>query len=213
MIRVFIADDHRMVREGFTRIIERHSDMEVAGEAASVEELFRRLDGREGGEGDVLILDISMPGPGFLPTMDRLASEHRDLPVLVVSMHPEEDWAVRALEAGAAGYLSKKHGGEELAEAVRRLHAGSRYVSRDLADTLARRLGPEGAGPPHEALSRREYEVLCLLGSGRMVKSAALELGISPKTVSTYRARILEKMGLGNTADLIRYVVEHDLTF
>lgn len=213
MIRVLIADDHRMVREGFTRIIERHSDMEVAGEAASVEELFRCLEERGDGEGDVLILDISMPGPGFLPTMDRLASEHRGLPVLVVSMHPEEEWAVRALEAGADGYLSKKHGGEELAEAVRRLHGGSRYVSRDLADTLARRLGPGGGGPPHEALSRREYEVLCLLGSGRMVKSAARELGISTKTVSTYRARILEKMGLESTADLIRYVVEHDLTF
>jgi DNA-binding NarL/FixJ family response regulator len=160
---------------------------------------------------DVLLLDISMPGPGFLETMDSVRQKYPEIRVLVVSMHPEERWATRAFQAGAAGYLTKAHSAEELADAIRRVHEGGRYVTPTMAERLASHLGPGGEAVGHEGLSRREYQVLCLLGSGKMVKSAAKELGVSPKTVSTYRTRILEKLALRSTADLIRYVVEHDL--
>ena len=208
MIRILIADDHSMVREGLRRIVEGHSDMEIVLEAADGGEV---LDALRSAEVDVLLLDISMPGPGFLETMDRVRKDHPEVRVLVVSMHPEERWATRAFQSGAAGYLTKAHSAEELAEAIRRVHQGGRYVTPTLAERLASRLGPGGGTVGHESLSRREYQVLCLLGSGKMVKSAALELGVSPKTISTYRTRILEKLGLRSTADLIRYVVEHEL--
>jgi DNA-binding NarL/FixJ family response regulator len=208
MIKVFIADDHSMVREGFRRIIDGHPDMEIVAEAAEGSEVLPRL---EAGPADVLVLDISMPGPGFLQVMQSLQKKHPLLPVLVVSMHPEEHWATRAFQSGASGYLTKAHSAEELAEAIRRVHQGGRYVTPSLAERLASQLGPGAAKVGHEGLSRREYEVLCLLGSGKMVKGIAHQLGLSPKTVSTYRTRILEKLNLRSTADLIRYVVEHEL--
>lgn len=209
MIRLVVADDHQMVRQGFRRIIEAHADMEIVAEAAEGTELLRAL---EGVTADVLILDITMPGPGFLPVMDALRGRFPRLPVLVVSMHAEEQWAVQALKAGASGYLTKTHSAEELAEGVRRIHAGGRYVTASLAEALARHFGPRGAVAPHDSLSRREFEVLRGLGSGRMLKTVAEEMALSPKTVTTYRKRILEKLGLQSTADLIRYAVEHDLT-
>jgi len=208
LIRVFIADDHGMVREGFRRIIDDHQDMEIVAEASDGTEL---LDSLESARADALVLDISMPGPGFLEVMETLRSEHPRLPILVVSMHPEEHWATRAFQSGAAGYLTKAHSAEELAEAIRRVHQGGRYVTPSLAERLASQLGPGAGRSGHETLSRREYEVLCLLGSGKMVKGVAHQLGLSPKTVSTYRTRILEKLELRSTADLIRYVVENDL--
>jgi DNA-binding NarL/FixJ family response regulator len=209
VIRVLIADDHSMVREGLRRIIEGHQDMEIVAEAAEGGEV---VAGLTSSGADVLVLDISMPGPGFLEIMEEVRTTHPDLPVLVVSMHAEERWAVRAFQCGASGYLTKAHSAEELAEAIRQVHRGGRYVTPSLAERLATQLMPGGGGVAHEALSRREYEVLCLLGAGKMVKSIAHELGLSTKTVSTYRARILEKLSLGSTADLIRYAVEHDLT-
>jgi DNA-binding NarL/FixJ family response regulator len=209
LIRLVVADDHQMVRQGFRRIIEAHPDMEIVAEAAEGTELLRAL---EGAAADVLILDITMPGPGFLPVMDALRGRFPRLPVLVVSMHAEEQWAVQALKAGASGYLTKTHSAEELAEGVRRIHAGGRYITASLAESLARHFGPGGAMAPHDSLSRREFEVLRRLGSGRMLKTVAQEMALSPKTVTTYRKRILEKLGLQSTADLIRYAVEHDLT-
>jgi DNA-binding NarL/FixJ family response regulator len=208
VIRILIADDHSMVREGLRRIVEGHPDMEIVLEAADGGEV---LDSLRSAEVDVLLLDISMPGPGFLETMDQVRKDYPEVRVLVVSMHPEERWATRAFQSGAAGYLTKAHSAEELAEAIRRVHQGGRYVTPTLAERLASHLGPGGGTVGHEGLSRREYQVLCLLGSGKMVKSAALELGVSPKTISTYRTRILEKLGLRSTADIIRYVVEHEL--
>ncbi len=210
MIRVFIADDHSMVREGFRRIIDGHSDMEIVAEASDGTELLGSL---ESVRVDVLVLDISMPGPGFLETMEVVNGQHPRLPILVVSMHSEEHWATRAFQSGAAGYLTKAHSAEELAEAIRRVHQGGRYVTPSLAERLASRLGPGAGMSGHETLSRREYEVLCLLGSGKMLKGVAHQLGLSPKTVSTYRTRILEKLQLRSTADLIRYVIENDLEF
>ncbi len=208
MIRLVIADDHQMVREGLRRIVESHSDMEVVAEAAQASEVQEILGDVKT---DVLILDISMPGPGFLPLMEKIAKKHPDLPVLVVSAHAEEPWAVQALKAGAAGYLSKAHSAEELAEGIRRIHGGGRYITASVAEVLAVRMGPRGSEPAIQSLSEREVQVLQKLGSGKMVKTVAWELGISSKTVSTYRTRILEKLNLRSTADLIRFAVENDL--
>lgn len=208
MIRLCIADDHQMVRQGFRRIIEAHPDMEIVAEAAEGVDLLRAL---ERVPVDVLILDITMPGPGFLQVMEALRQRFPSIPVLVVSMHAEEQWAVQALKAGAAGYLTKTHSAEELAEGVRRVHAGGRYITASMAEALARHVGSGRGGPPHDSLSRREFEVLRRLGTGNTVTSVAREMALSPKTVTTYRKRILEKLNLRSTADLIRYAMEHDL--
>jgi DNA-binding NarL/FixJ family response regulator len=208
MIRLIIADDHELVRQGLRRVIERQPGMEVVAEAQSGQEVVELVETREC---DVLVLDISMPGPGFLSTLERVRALRPRLPVLVLSVYPEEDWALRALRAGAAGYLSKTHSVEELTAAIGRLQRGGRYVSEALAERLAFALGPDFERPAHEVLSNREYEVLCLLAQGKLVKEIAARLGISPRTVTTYRARLLQKLGLTTTADLIRYVVEHDL--
>ncbi len=207
MIRLAIADDHCMVREGFRRIVEAHADMEIVGEAARGEEIPGLL---EGCRPDVLLLDISMPGPGFLTTMSAVKEGFPRTRVLVVSMHAEEHWAFQALKAGADGYLTKARSAEELAEGIRRVHRGRKYITSELAECLALNLGSGRPASP-EALSLREFEVLRQLGAGKMVKTVARELGISPKTVSTYRFRLLKKLGLSSTADLIRYAVDHRL--
>jgi DNA-binding NarL/FixJ family response regulator len=208
MIRLVIADDHRMVREGLRRIVEANPDMQIVAEAADGHELREIL---RGSEADVLLLDISMPGPGFLPLMEELRKGHPGLPVLVVSMHAENLWAVQALKAGAAGYLAKTHSAEELAEGIRRVFAGGRYITPAVAETLALHLGPQGEEPAIQSLSQREFQVFQKLGAGKMVKTVASELGLSSKTVSTYRMRILEKLSLRSTAELIRFAVENDL--
>ena len=208
MIRLLIADDHPIVREGVRRIVDDCLDMKVVGEAVDGDDLRTKLDTIEA---DVLLLDISMPGPGFLSVMERLRAEHSATRVLVLSVHSEDQYALRALRAGAAGYLTKEHSPLELAEAIRRIDRGGKYITPTLAEKLAFDLDPAADRPPHEALSDREYQVLCMLGSGNSGKEIGAKLALSPKTVSTYRARILEKMKLKTTADLIRYVVEHHL--
>ena len=208
MIRLLIADDHPIVREGLKRIVADCVDMQVVGEAADTDEALARA---KSADVDVLLLDISMPGPGFLNTMRRLRTEQPGLAVLVLSVHPEEQFAVRALRAGAVGYLTKDHTPEELGEAIRRVYRGGRYVSESLAENLAFELGPDAEVLPHELLSEREYQVLCRLGSGKSVKAIASELCLSPKTVGTYRTRVLEKMKLTSNAELIRYTVQHGL--
>jgi len=208
VIRLIIADDHEMVREGFRRIIEAHADMKIVAAVPDGAGLQTVL---EETEADVLLLDISMPGPGFPRLMEWIRKKYPQLAVLVVSMHQEDHWAVQALKVGAAGYLTKSHSAEELAAGVRRVHAGGRYITPSVAESLAARLGPSGGEPSHASLSRREFEVLQKLGAGKMVKTVAREMDLSPKTVSTYRMRILEKLSLDSTADLIRYAVEHNL--
>ena len=204
-IRVFIADDHPIVREGLRRILNDRSDIRVVGEAASGEEIFESLE--ESGA-HVLLLDISMPGPGFLETMRQLRDA--DVKVLVVSMYPEEQFGLRALKAGAAGYLTKDQSSEDLVDAIRRVHSGRRYLTETLADRLADELA-DGGGEPHEELSEREFQVMQMLGEGMTIGEISDRLSLSPKTVSTYRTRILRKLDLRTTADIVRYAVENEL--
>lgn len=204
-IRVFIADDHPIIREGLRRILSDRSNIRVTGEAGTSEEIFERLDETEV---DVLLLDISMPGPGFLETMRRL--REGSVKILVVSMYPEEQFGLRALKAGAAGYLTKEQSSDDLVEAIRRIHTGRRYLSESLADRLASELA-QGEGEPHEELSEREFQVMQMLGRGMTIGEISDRLSLSPKTVSTYRTRILRKLDLRTTADIVRYAVENDL--
>jgi DNA-binding NarL/FixJ family response regulator len=206
MIRIYVADDHPVVREGLKRIIADATDMRVVGEAATGEQVLAEIDRRV----DVLLLDISMPGPGLLTVIRQTRARHPELRILVLSVQPEELYAERALRAGASGYLTKDQSPAELAGAIRRVHAGRRYVSEAVAEVLAQRVAQIEA-PPHESLSNREYEVLALLGSGMSVKDVAEKLSVSAKSISTYRARVLGKLDITSTAELIRYAVEHDI--
>ena len=208
MIRLFIADDHPVVRAGLRHIVEQDPDVIVTGEAASGYDL---LDALTRTITDVVLLDVSMPGMSFIETLKRLRDEHPSVKILVLSVHPEDQFAVRALRAGASGYVTKDHSATELLDAVRRVFRGSRYVSDTLAERLASFVDPRFEGMPHERLSDREFEVLRSLGTGLSVKEAADELHLSPKTVSTYRTRLLEKMGLSGTADIVRYVASPNL--
>jgi two-component system invasion response regulator UvrY len=208
MIRLLIADDHPIVRAGLRRIAEEDRSISVTAEASSGDEALAAL-GKTAV--DVVLLDVSMPGAPFTETLARMREDHPTVRVLVLSAHPEDQWAIRALRGGASGYLTKDHSPDQLVEAVRRVHRGGRYVSAALAERLAVSLGSHSRGVPHELLSDREFEVLRRLGTGRSVKEVGAELRLSPKTVSTYRTRLLEKMQLTSTADLVRYVAQHGL--
>jgi len=208
MIRVAIADDHPIVREGLRRIVSEDGGISVVGEASSAVELFRLLGSAPI---DVVLLDVSMPGNTFVDTLKDLRRVHPSVKVLVISAHPEDQWAMRSLQAGAAGYLTKDHSPEQLVLAIRRVARGGKYVSETMAERLAGMVDSGRARAPHETLSDREFEVLRALGSGMMVKDVAVQLRLSAKTVSTYRTRLLEKMGLKTKADLVRYVVTHNL--
>lgn len=208
MIKLLLADDHPVVREGLRRVVAGSPDIVVVGEAATADELLAQVD-RVGPE--VVLLDISMPGPGLFEVLRALRDRRPAIRTLVLSVHPEGQYAVRALKAGAAGYLTKDQAPQELLVAIRRVHGGGRYLSQALGEKLAlgRSSGEETA--PHEQLSDREFEVLRLLGAGSSVGDIARRLSLSPKTVSTYRARILAKLKVKGTAGLIRYAVEQDV--
>ena len=208
MIRLLIADDHPIVRSGLRRIAEEDRDISVTAEASNGQEALEAL---RRAVVDIVLLDISMPGTPFIDTVKRLREEHPTVRILVLSAHPEDQWAVRALRAGASGYLTKDHSPDQLVEAVRRVFRGGRYVSPTLAERLASQLGPEFAGAPHELLSDREFEVLRRLGAGHTVKEVAAALRLSPKTVSTYRTRLMEKLRVSTNADLVRYAAEYGL--
>jgi DNA-binding NarL/FixJ family response regulator len=208
MIRVAIADDHPIVREGLRRIVSEDGGISVVGEASSAVELFRLLSSAPI---DVVLLDVSMPGNTFVDTLKDLRRVHPSVKVLVISAHPEDQWAMRSLQAGAAGYLTKDHSPEQLVLAIRRVARGGKYVSETMAERLAGMVDTARTRAPHETLSDREFEVLRALGSGMMVKDVAAQLRLSAKTVSTYRTRLLDKMGLKTKADLVRYVVLHEL--
>lgn len=207
MIRVLIADDHPVVRRGLVQIVSAESDMAVVGEAANVQELLA-LARKE--RHDVVLLDISMPGRNGLEAIKELKQERPQLPILVLSMHPEDQYAVRALKLGAAGYMTKESVPEELVRALRKVISGGRYISPSLAEKLAVTVAA-GADRPYETLSDREYQVLCMIASGKVITQIAAELSLSVKTISTYRARILEKMSMRTNAELTRYAIENRL--
>jgi two-component system, NarL family, invasion response regulator UvrY len=208
MIRLAIADDHPIVRQGLRRIASDDAGITVTGEAGTASELFRLL---AAAPADVVLLDVSMPGATFVETLRELREKHPSVKILVLSAHPEDQWAMRALRAGAAGYLTKDHSPEQLVQAVRKVARGGKFVSESMAEKLAGMMDDGAARAPHERLSDREFEVLRALGSGMMVKDVASQLRLSAKTVSTYRARVLQKMGLESKADLVRYVTVHQL--
>jgi two-component system, NarL family, invasion response regulator UvrY len=208
MIRVIVADDHAVVRRGMLQVMQEASDMIGVGEAGSAPEVLQLLQGRDC---DVLVLDIAMPGGGGLEVLAQLQTLKPHLPVLMLSMYPEKQYAVRALKAGASGYLTKESAPGELIAAIRKVARGERYITPSLAEKLAALVwGGSGQGL-HEPLSDREYQVMCLLGSGKTVTEIAAELSLSVKTISTYRTRILEKLNLRNTAEIIHYAMEHGL--
>ena len=208
MIKVLIADDHPIVREGLKQVIEKSPDMHVAGEAEGGQEV---LDAVAREDWDVLILDFSMPGKSGLDVLRDLRNSRPNLPVLVLSMHPESELAPRLLKAGAAGYLNKESAPKELVNAIRKLHDGGRYVSPALAEKLAADLAGGADRPPHEQLSDREYQVLLAIAAGKSAHDVAAELSISVKTVRTYRDRIMEKLALSNDVELTRYALDNKL--
>lgn len=208
MIRVILADDHAMVREGIRRVLEERHGLSVVAEAATTEELLSQLSRMPA---DVLILDIAMPGPGVVETLREVKAVQPGLRTLVLTAYPEADYAVRVLRAGAAGYLTKDRSLDQLVDAVRRIHRGGVHVSRALGDALAARLLESERQPSHAELSDREFEVLQALAEGRPIKAIAARMAVSPKTVTTYRGRLLQKLGLHSNADLVRYALEHRL--
>jgi DNA-binding NarL/FixJ family response regulator len=207
-MRILIADDHAVVREGVKRILYDMDHSITVGEASNGQELLAKAAAKTW---DVVLLDISMPGRNGLEVLRQLKCTHPALPVLVFSMHPENQYAVRAFRAGAAGYLTKDSIAEELVTAIRRVVGGRPYVSAALAEHLVLEVTRDPDTPLHARLSDRELHVLCMLGTGKTVTDIAAELLLSVKTVSTYRSRILEKMHLRSNAELIYYAVRHQL--
>ncbi len=208
MIRVLIVDDHAVVRRGLREIVAEAPEMAVADEAASGAEALRLV---RDADYDVVLLDLALPDLNGLDVLRQIRAERPAVRVLILSVHPEEQYAVRALRSGAAGYLTKDSAPGELVEAIRQAAAGSRYVSRPLAERLAALLAGEAPPDPLAALSDREFQVLRMLGAGRTVGEIAAALSLSDKTISTYRGRLLLKLRLSTTAELIRYAIEHDL--
>jgi two-component system invasion response regulator UvrY len=208
VIRVLVADDHALVRRGLRELLSETDDIRVEAEAASAAEA---LDCVLRQALDVVVLDLSLPGRGGLDLLGEIKAARGDLPVLILTMHPEDQYAVRALKAGASGYLTKESAPETLVEAVRRAAAGGRYVSASLAEKLALHLDDARQREPHETLSDREFQVFRRLAGGRTVSQIADELSLSVKTVSTYRARILEKMAMQTNAELMQYAFRHKI--
>lgn len=207
-IHVLIADDHAIVRQGLKQILSETADLVVAGEADDGADALRLARQQPW---DVFLLDVTMPNRNGIDTLKQLKKEFPRLPVLILSMHPEEQYAVRAIKSGAAGYLTKQSAPELLVTAIRQVSAGKRFISPSLAEQLANALTDDGDKLPHERVSDREYQVLVRIAAGKTLTQIAEELNLSVKTVSEYRKRLLEKMRLDTTADLIRYGLENGL--
>jgi two-component system, NarL family, invasion response regulator UvrY len=208
LIRILIADDHTIVREGLKQILEERADLSVAGEASSGQEVVTRL---RQAHYDAVLLDISLEDRSGLDVLKQIKTEWPRLPVLMLTMHREEEYAIRALRAGAAGYLTKKSAPTELVAAIQKVAGGGRYVSASLAERLAFALAPDTARLPHESLTDREFQVFCLIAAGKRMTEIAEQLCLSVKTVSTHRARILGKMQMQTITQLVRYAMENGL--
>lgn len=207
-MRFLLADDHAIVRSGLRQILEEEFPRCVIGEAATCPEVLARV---KGDEWDALILDVSMAGQNSLNILGDIKAARPRLPVIVLSMHGERQFVIRALKEGASAYLTKERAPEELFRAIRAVMAGKRYISEALAEQIADHLAIGGKQEPHEALSPREYEIFMLLARAKSVSDIATELCLSVKTVSTYRSRVLEKMALHSNAELMQYALTHRL--
>jgi DNA-binding NarL/FixJ family response regulator len=208
MIRVLIVDDHTIVRQGLKRILAEARGIEVGAEAANGVEALKKL---RTGKFDVVLLDLSMPEKNGFDTLKQIMDGSSVVKVLILSMYPEDQYAIRLMKAGASGYMTKDAAPDQLVEAIRKVVAGKKHISQSLAELLLHECGVDSSKPSHELLSDREYQVLRLLGSGKKVSDIAETLSLSVKTVSTYRAHILEKMKLKNNAELTFYVMENGL--
>lgn len=208
MKRIIIADDHEIVRAGLKQIIADDPELLVEGEAGDGQELLEILRKKKF---DIVLLDMKMPGRSGLEILKQLKLEHPSLPVLILSMHPEEQYAVRTIKAGASGYITKETAPDKLIEAIRRVCGGGKYISASLAEKLADSIADSRSKPPHEYLTDREFQVMCMIASGKTITEIARELFLSVKTISTYRQRILEKMNMKNNAELTHYVISNNL--
>ncbi len=207
-LKIGIADDHDIVRQGLKQIISDTDNMVVMGEASNGQELIEMVRKKPF---DVILLDISMPGRSGIEILKQLKIEKPNLPVLMLSMHPEDQYAIRALKAGASGYISKDTASDVLIDAVRKAAEGRKYISASLAEKLAGTITHDVGEKPHEALSDREFQILVMIARGKSVSDIGKELFLNVKTISTYRRRILDKMDLKNNAELTHYAIENEL--
>jgi two-component system invasion response regulator UvrY len=208
MLKIILADDHAVVRQGVKKILADTFSQATFGEAQNAHELLEmvRTD-----HWDIVVLDLTMPGGNGLEALKQIKHDHPLLPVLILSMFPEDQYAVRTIRAGAAGYLNKESAPEELVQAIRKILRGGEYISAAVADELVLYARHEDDLPPHKHLSDREYQVLCLIASGKEVKEISSELSLSAKTISTYRSRLMEKMNLKTNAELTYYAIQNGL--
>jgi two-component system invasion response regulator UvrY len=220
MIRILIADDHAIVREGLKQIVQQTSDILVAEEASNAAETLEKVRKRMADPSgvidqpcklDLVLLDISMPGRSGLDVLIEIKRYFPQLPVLILSFHPEEQYALRMLKAGASGYVTKESASEELIQAIRKVASGGRYMSMPLAEKLVFGMVENSHIKPHELLANREFQVFRLIAAGKTVKEIGEELSLSVKTISTNRSRIMEKMGLNNNAEFTQYAIHHNL--
>lgn len=208
MIKVFIVDDHAIVREGVKRIIADTTDMGVVDEAGNGLDAIGKIPGTEC---DVVLLDLNLPGADGFDVLRAIKAEKPSLPVIILSIYPEEDYAFRAYKEGASGYLTKESLPKDLIDAVRKVTSGRRYISDSLGERLMGEVVGPGRKPPHEYLSEREHQIFNMIVAGRSIKEMAAELSLASTTVSNYRARILEKMNMRTNVDLVRYAIDHHL--
>jgi two-component system invasion response regulator UvrY len=208
LIRVLIADDHPLLRGGLKHLLQQEPDFGPVGEAENSDQALERINEKKW---DVVVLDIAMPGRSGLETLSEIKRSHPGLPVLMLSMHSEQQFAIRAIKSGASGYITKDNAPAELVRAIRRILTGRKYVSAALAEVLANAVESGEDRPLHEMLSDREYHVVCRLASGKSVAEIAEETSLSVKTISTYRTRALEKMKMRTNADLTRYAIHNGL--
>ena len=208
MLRILLADDHAVVRHGVKQILTDAYAGATFGEAQNAHELLEMVGGKSW---DIVVLDLNMPGGNGLEALKQIKLDHPQLPVLILSMYPEDQYAVRTIRAGAAGYLNKESAPEELVQAIHKILHGGEYISADVADELVQYARHEDGQPLHKHLSDREFQVLCLIASGKEVKEISSELGLSAKTISTYLARLFEKMNMKSNAELTHYAIHNEL--
>jgi len=208
MIQVLLVDDHTIVRKGIKQLLDDTKDIRVSGEAQHAEQMLKEINQKKY---DVVVLDISLPGRSGVEALKQLKHIHPNLPVLILSMYPEDQYALRVMKSGAAGYLTKESAPDELENAIRKVAAGKRYISPKVAETLADHLHEPTSTPEYKSLSDREFEVLRRIASGETLTDISQNLSLSVKTISTYRTRILNKLNLTNNSELIRYAIQHKL--